>query len=101
MADKDYKFHDGEKGSALAIRVISGRGKSCFSEVRKDGTVVVKLGPGAGDLDARLIEFVSQELKVSRSQIQIIAGSDGNNKLVSILDMKPKLIQKKILEKID
>jgi len=101
MADKDYKFHDGEKGSALAIRVISTRGKSCFSKIRKDGTVVVKLGPGGGDLNARLIEFVSQELKVSRSQIQIIAGSDGNNKLVSILDLKPKQIQKKILEKID
>jgi uncharacterized protein YggU (UPF0235/DUF167 family) len=48
-----------------------------------------------------LLAFVSQELGISKGQIQVLAGNDGNNKLISILDMKPKLIQKKILDKIN
>ena len=101
MVGKEYKFHDGEKGTALAIRVMYGSGQSSFVKVRKDGTVVIKLGPGEGDLNARLLAFVSQELGIPKTRIQVLAGNDGNNKLISILDMKPKLIQKKILDNID
>jgi uncharacterized protein YggU (UPF0235/DUF167 family) len=101
MVGKEYKFHDGEKGSALAIRVMYGRGESSFVKVRKDGAVVIKLGPGKEDLNTRLLAFISRELGIPRARIQVLAGNDGNNKLISILDMKPKLIQKKILERID
>lgn len=101
MVGKDYKFHDGEKGSALAIRVIAGSGKSSFSKVRKDGTVVIKLGPGEDDLNARLLDFIARELGIPPGRMQVIAGKEDNRKLLSILDMKPKLIQKKILAKID
>jgi uncharacterized protein YggU (UPF0235/DUF167 family) len=100
MAQRNFKFHDGERGTALAIRVKQSRGESCFSQVLKDGTVVVVLEQGKSEINTRLIHFVSDRLGVSKERIQLIAGEDGNNKLISIVDMKPKEIQKMILELI-
>ena len=97
---KDYKFHNGEKGAALAIRVKNSRGKSCFSRVLKDGTVEIKLKQGKGQVNSSLIAFIATELEIPQDQIQIVAGGDGNKKLISILDMTPKQIQEKILTRI-
>lgn len=101
MAGRDFKFHDGEKGAALAIHVKMSQGKSCFSKVQKDGTVVIELELGKGETNTRLMEFLSTELAVPLKRIQIVAGEDGNKKLISIIDMSPKEIQKTILERID
>lgn len=100
MAQRNFKFHDGERGSALAVRVRQIRGDSCFAKVHKDGTVVVHLKQGASDSNSRLIEFISERLGISQERIQVVAGEGGNNKLISIIDMTPKEIQKMILELI-
>lgn len=100
MASRQYKFHDGEKGTALAIRVKQSRKKSCFSKVLRDGTVVVQLKHETGDVNKRLIDFLSQELYIPLKRFQIIAGDDGNKKLISIIGMAPNQIQKRILEMI-
>lgn len=101
MVGRNFTFHDGEKGAALAIRVKMSRGKSCFSKVLKDGTVVIELEHGKGEINTRLMEFLSSELAIPIKRIQIVAGEDGNKKLISIIEMKPKEIQKTILERID
>jgi uncharacterized protein YggU (UPF0235/DUF167 family) len=101
MVGRNYRFHDGEKGSAIAVRVKVGKAASCFSKVLKDGTVVIELGSGEGGINDRLLDFIASELNIPIKRIQIIAGEDGNKKLISIIDMKPKQIQKKILERID
>lgn len=100
MAEREFKFHDGEKGAALAVRVKFSRGKSSFAKVLKDGTVVVQLEHGGGDMNAMLIDFISQQLDIPSARIQVIAGEDGQNKLISIIDMKPKQVQKLILDTI-
>lgn len=97
MASRKFKFHDGEKGAALAISVKISRGKSSFSKVLKDGTVVIQLKQEDGDVNGRLIDFMSAELNIPKKKMQIIAGENGNKKLISIVDMAPKQIQKAIL----
>jgi len=100
MGARKFNFHDGEKGAAIAIRVKRSKGKSGFSKVLKDGTIVLKLAAGENEINARLVTFLARELKIAKGRIQIIAGEDGNKKLISVIDMKPKQIQKMILEKI-
>jgi uncharacterized protein YggU (UPF0235/DUF167 family) len=97
---KKYRFHDGEKGAALAIHVKLGRAPSSFSKVLRDGTVVVKIRKGEGNLNNRLLDFISNELDIPQDQMQIIAGDDGNKKLISIIGEKPNQLQMRILEKI-
>ena len=101
MAGRQFKFHDGERGAALAVRVKLIRGSSSFSKILKDGTVVIQLQQAEGDINARLINFISDHLKIPKKRIQVIAGDDGNNKLISIIDLTPKQVQKLILDLID
>jgi uncharacterized protein YggU (UPF0235/DUF167 family) len=63
----------------------------------KDGTIVIRLKLDKNDVNIRLVNFISETLKISKDRIQLIAGEEGNNKLISITDMKPKEIQKMIL----
>lgn len=100
MVGRRFEFHNGEKGAALAIRVTQGSGVSSFSKVLKDGTVVILLERDKGDVNTRLIDFLSSELNIDRKRLQIIAGENGNNKLISIVNMQPAQIQRRILEKI-
>ena len=100
MVGRQFEFHDGEKGAALAIRVKHSKGVSSFSKVLKDGTVVIQLEQVEGVVNTRLIDFISRELNIHKKRLRIIAGEDGINKLISIVDMKPMEIQQKILEKI-
>lgn len=100
MVGRQFRFHDGEKGSALAVRVKQSRANSCFKQALKDGTVVIQIQVGGGALDDRLIDFISRELTIPKQRIQVIAGQDGENKLVSIVDMRPREVQRRILELI-
>ena len=98
MAGRKFKFHDGDSGAALAIRIKLSKKESGFANVLRDGTIVVRLERGPNDINENLIGFLSQELKIPKKRLQVIAGEDGENKLISIVDMDPKKIQKKILE---
>lgn len=98
MAGRKFKFHDGESGAALAVRVKLSKKKTGFVNVLRDGTIVIRLEQGTTDINDNLIAFLSQELKIQKKRIKVIAGEEGDNKLISVVDMEPKNIQKKILE---
>lgn len=100
MAGRQFKFHDGETGAALAVRVRRSKKESGFVSVLRDGTIVVRLEKGTGDIDQDLIKFLARELNIPKKKFQIIAGDEGEKILISILDLEPELIQKRILERI-
>ena len=99
MIGREFRFHDGKKGAALAIRMVLGGKQDQFKKVLKDGTVAVEL---AGDLDhprQYLLEFLASSLNVDIGKIDIIEGREGTDLLLSILDIPPEDIQRKILDK--
>ncbi len=97
---RKFKFHDGRRGSALAIRVTPRARRNEVAEVLNDGTIRIRLTapPVEGKANKALIEFLSQILGVPKSRISIVAGETGRDKLVSILDMEPQEAQRRILE---
>ena len=100
MAGRQFKFHDGETGAALAVRVKHSKKESGFVNVLRDGTIVVRLERKSADVNLELVKFLARELDIPKNKFQVIAGSEGDKKLISIVDLEPKLIQKKILERI-
>lgn len=100
MSGRKFKFHNGGKGAALAIRVKPGARQTRFKKVLRDGTVIVQYRAGAGNINQELIKFLADELGIAEKRFQIVAGKDGKNKLVSILDMQPDEIQQVILARI-
>jgi len=99
MASRKYHLHDGKKGTALAIRVIPRAQTNEIAEVLPNGTVRIRLTapPVDGQANQALAKFLSKMLGVPKSSIEIIAGLSSRDKLVSVLDMTPELVQEKIL----
>ena len=101
MIGRKFNFHDGEKGSALAIRIKTGKGKQQIVKILEDGTVVINLSGRTKNLNQELIKFLSKKLNVAQKQFDIIAGTEDNEKLVSVLDVDSEEIQELVLSNLD
>ncbi len=100
MIGRKFNFHDGEKGSALAVRITKGKGKQKILKILKDGTVVINLSGKTKNINQELIKFLSIKLNISQRQLDIIAGAEGNEKLISILDVDSEEIQELVLRNL-
>jgi uncharacterized protein YggU (UPF0235/DUF167 family) len=100
MRRRDIRLHDGESGSALAIRLIPLASKNEVSKVLEDGTIEVKLAARNANLNDELKGFLSELMRVSKKRINVVAGKSQHEKLVSIIDIEPSKVQEIILENI-
>ncbi len=93
-----FRFHNGKRGSALAIRVTPRASRDEIAEILSDGTIRVRLTapPVEGKANRALIKFLSKVLGVAPSRLEIVAGENGRDKLVSIVDMDVETAQEKI-----
>jgi uncharacterized protein YggU (UPF0235/DUF167 family) len=100
MIGREFRFHDGKKGSALAIRVTVGGDETQFTKVLRDGTVLVTINGHPDKLNQELINFLASQLQLPVKQLDVIAGFDGEDKLISILDTTPEKVQQMVLKKL-
>jgi len=99
MNDRKFKLHDGQKGSALAVRVTPRASRNEIVELLEDGTIKVRLAssPDDGEANDALLEFLASILGVSRSQLDIVAGSAGRDKLISVVNMDVETAHQRVL----
>ena len=99
MSDREYKLHDGKKGSALAVRVTPRASRNEIVELLEDGTLKVRIAAPPSDDEANeaLIKFLAEVLGVSKSRLDIVAGVAGRDKLISIVDMDAETAHQRIL----
>lgn len=99
MDERKFNLHDGRKGSALAIRITPRAAKDEIVEVLGDGTVKVHLTAGSSDhnMNELLLKFLAEKLNISMTRMEIVAGTSGRDKLVSVLDMDADVLYKKVL----
>jgi hypothetical protein len=99
MAKRNFQFHDGTHGAALAIRVTPRASKNEIAEILSDNTIKIRLTapPIEGRANQALIEFLAQVLGISKNRIEIVAGETGRDKLVSIIDMDTETLHQKII----
>jgi len=100
MAKREFNMHDGKHGAALAVRVTPRSSRSQIVEVMHDGTVKIHIAapPVEGRANEELIKFLADVLGVAKSRIEIVAGVNGRDKLVSVLNMDTKVVHDKIIE---
>ncbi|HUI88834.1 MAG TPA: DUF167 domain-containing protein [Anaerolineales bacterium] len=103
MPKREFRLHDGKKGSAIAIRVTPRASGNKITEVLDDGTVKIHLAapPVDNEANEQLIAFLSDVLSVAKSRIEIVAGMTGRDKLVSILDIDLETVQQRLLAHMD
>ena len=99
MSDRKFEMHGGKKGSALAVRITPRASSNEIAEVLEDGTIRVRLAAPPNDSEANeaLIAYLSEILGVPKSQLEIVAGGDGRDKLISVVDMDVDMVHQRIL----
>ncbi len=96
---RKYDFHDGKRGSALAVRVTPRASRNQIVGVLNDGTIKVHLAidPSDEKENTELLVFLSEVLGVPKSRVEIVAGESGRDKLVSVLDMDVETVHQRVL----
>lgn len=99
---REPRFSDGKRGAALPVRVIPRASKNEIVGILSDQTVKVRLTalPADAATNQALISFLAEALGVAAAKIEIVAGEQGRDKLVSILDVSSDELHQKILAMI-
>jgi len=89
MNTRKFHLHDGRRGAALTVKVTPRASRNEITEIMLDGTIKVCLTVPQVNVEGNkaLIQFMSEVLGVTISQIDIIGGVSGNDKLLSVLDI--------------
>ena len=99
---KEPRFSNGRRGAALPVRVIPRASKNEIVEILSDQTVKIRLvaSPADTDTNQELISFLAGLLSLPVSHFEIVAGENGRDKLVSILDISSQDLHNKIVQNI-
>lgn len=99
MTERKFKLHNGQRGSALAVRVTPRASRNEIVEILDDGTIRVRLAapPSDNEANVALIDFLSEILGVPKSKLDIVAGNAGRDKLISVVDMDVDTAHQRIL----
>lgn len=100
---REYVLHDGKRGSALGVRVTPRASRNQIAAVMNDGTVKVHIASTAAedDINKELISYLAEVLGVPKTRVEIVAGENGRDKLISILDMDVETAHQRIIAHMD
>ena len=100
---RKYELHSGQRGSALAVRITPRASRNQIVGVLDDGTIKVYLDsdPSEDELNTELLSYLAEVLGVPKSRVEVVAGENGRDKLVSVLDMDVDTAQQRILAHMD
>ncbi len=100
MKERKFHFHDGISGAAIAVRIAPRSNRNEISEILADGTVKVRLTAqqNVEKMNQALIQFLAEVLQVSPEQLEIVAGSGGNDKLITIIDLDKQAVQERLIQ---
>ena len=88
------KFSEGRSGAAITIRVTPRAKKNEIVAILSDKTIKIKLAapPVEGKANVELIKFLAKTLGVKKSDLEIVAGKTGRDKLISVFGLSPEEI---------
>ncbi len=86
-ANRKFEITDARGGAALNVRVVTQADKTEIVGVQEDGALKVRLmasPAGSPAANKELIELLAASLGVTTDNIEIVAGANGREKIVSI-----------------
>ena len=100
---RNFNLHNGQRGSALAVRVTPRASQSQIVGMLEDGTIKVHLASDAAEdqINIELVAFLAEVLGVPKSRVEIVAGENGRDKLISVLDMDVETAHQRVVAHMD
>lgn len=84
---RKFEITDAKGGAAFTVRVVTRATETEIVGLQEDGSLKIRLQASpAGDPQANkeLVEYIAEKLDVPLEKIEIVAGQDGRDKLVSV-----------------
>ncbi len=97
---RHFHLHNGQTGAAIAVRVTPRASKNEIQEILDDGTIKVRItsAPVDGQANETLLEYLAKLLEVRMSQLDIVAGQTGRDKLISVIGLDADTVQERLLK---
>ena len=100
MADRKFEITDARGGAALGVRVVTRATEREIAGKNEEGALKIRLTSGpAGDPAANeeLVNFIAEKLGVPVSKIEIVAGADKRDKILSIVGISTEEVEEKLM----
>ena len=103
MSSRKYNLHDGKVGSALTVRLTAKASRNAIAGIAEDGTVKIHVtaSPADGQDNKALIQLLAEILDIPESDVAIIVGETGRDKIVSILGLDAVTLTKLVRAHLD
>ena len=89
MTKREFKITKASRGAALAVKIIPKANATEIAGVEPDGTVKIRLtAPPVDDqANQELVEFMAGLFNIDPQDVEIVAGEESRNKLISLLNI--------------
>jgi uncharacterized protein len=96
------KWREGKTGAAITVKVTTRASKNEVTEVLPEGTIKIRIkaAPVDGKANDMLLRFLADILHVPPSNLDVIAGQTGRDKLISITGIDPAKVTELIIGEI-
>lgn len=95
---RKFQLHDGKQGAALTVRVTPRARRTEVGGILDDGTLRIRVAepPVEGKANKALLKFLARVLGVKKGRLQIIAGSRGLDKIVTVMDLSAAEVEERL-----
>ncbi len=97
---REFRITDAQHGAAFTVRVVTRADNVEIVGLQDDGVLKIRLteSPAEGRANAQLIAFLADVLEVPPEQIEIVAGADKPNKIISVKNVTPAWVEEHLLQ---
>lgn len=95
---REFRITDARSGAALTVKIVPKASRTEIVGIEKDGTLKIRLTapPVEGKANEELITFLAELLGVHPDQLEIVAGHNTREKLISVTDVTTEDVEKRI-----
>ncbi len=97
---RKFEITDASGGAAFTVRVVTRTRRNEIVGIQDDGILKVRLtaSPEEDDVNQELIQLLSDVLAVNLNQIEIVAGQNVRDKLVSVDGITTAYLEERLTE---
>jgi uncharacterized protein YggU (UPF0235/DUF167 family) len=100
--NRQFRITDARSGAAITVRVISGSPKTEVAGLQ-EGVLKIRLvaaAHGAPEANEELVSFLAEQLNIPTGNIDIVAGVNGRDKIISIEGLNTAQVEQILLSDV-